>query len=135
METGLAVQIVVVAALLVVLWLLPGWPLRRRRLARLGRRLRILPPEPPVPHEPAIERIAADAARLRSAIHRPPAGVPVARMRGWLAAYDEVLVAACRALDLDQRLTSLPPGTERELERERVERALVRAGLLRGPAG
>ena len=53
-------------------------------------------------------------------------------MRGWLEAYDDVLVTACRTLELEHRLESLPPGPERDLERERVERMLVRAGLLAG---
>lgn len=56
--------------------------------------------------------------------------MPVARLRGWVEAYDEVLVAACAALELDQRLDAMRPGPVRDLERERVERMLVRAGLL-----
>lgn len=79
-----------------------------------------------------IERIAADARRIGVALRHSPPGTPVARRRGWLEAYDDVLVDACRALDLDERLSGLPQGDERELERVRVERMLVRAGLRLG---
>lgn len=132
---GLLVQIGVVVAVLAVLWVLPDWGAHRERALRLGRRLGWVAPEPPAPLGPPVERIAADAQRIRSAIRRAPAGTPVARMRGWLAAYDDVLVIGCRALGLEQRLETLPPGPERELERERVERMLVREGLLPGRSG
>ena len=50
-------------------------------------------------------------------------------MRGWLEAYDDVLVTACRTLELEQRLGVLPAGSEHDMERERVERLLERNGL------
>jgi hypothetical protein len=99
-------------------------------LARaLGRRLGLLAPPPPRPAGPPIERIAADLQRIGSSIRDVAPGTPVARRRGWLAAYDDMLVAACRALELDQTLEQRRPGVGRDLERERVERMLVRAGL------
>ena len=55
-------------------------------------------------------------------------------MRGWLEAYDDVLVTACQALGLEERLGALPEGPERGLERERVERMLMRAGVLLRPS-
>ncbi|MDO9498170.1 MAG: hypothetical protein Q7J48_20870 [Nocardioides sp.] len=97
---------------------------------RIARRLGLLASEPPAPLGPPIERIAADVRRIRSAIRQAPPGIPFARLRGWRAAYDDVLVAACRALDLETCLASSRTLLERELERERVERMLVRAGLL-----
>jgi hypothetical protein len=89
-----------------------------------------LGPLPRTPAGPPVERIAADVHRIRQAIRTAPAGTPVARRRGWLLAYDDVLVLACHALDLEQRLELLPPCPQRDLERERVERMLVREGLL-----
>ncbi len=55
--------------------------------------------------------------------------MPVAKKRGWIEAYDDVLIAACQALQLTQRLRDLPDGAQRDLERERVERMLAGAGL------
>lgn len=130
MDVGLLLQVGVVLAVLVVLWVLPDWRGYRERGLRVGRRLHLAGPEPAAPAGPPIERIAADARRIRSHIQHAPRGFPVARMRGWLEAYDDVLVDACRALDLPERLSTLPPGAERALERERIERLLVRAGLL-----
>jgi hypothetical protein len=132
MDVGLQIQIGVVSAVGVALWVLPDWSAYRERARRLGRRLGVVAPEPPAPPGPPVERIAADAHRIRASIRHAPSGTPVARMRGWLEAYDDVLVTACRTLELEQRLESLSPGPERDLERERVERMLVRAGLLAG---
>ncbi|WP_110181214.1 hypothetical protein [Nocardioides solisilvae] len=130
MDLGLLLQVAVVVGVLAALWVLPDWGRHRDRARRAARRLHVVEPEPPRPAGPPIERIAADARRIRGQIRSAPPGFPVARMRGWVAAYDEVLVAACTALQLEQRLDSLTPGPERELERERVERMLVRAGVL-----
>lgn len=97
---------------------------------QVGRWLNLVAPPAPMPAGPPIERIAADVRRIRTDIRHAPPGMPVARMRGWCAAYDDVLVTACRALDLEQSLDSRLTRVERELERERVERMLVRSGLL-----
>ncbi|UMG91918.1 hypothetical protein [Nocardioides sp. TF02-7] len=56
--------------------------------------------------------------------------MPAARRRGWQAAYDDVLVAACHALGLEEHLSTLPAGTRRDFERERLERVLEAAGFL-----
>ena len=53
----------------------------------------------------------------------------MARRTGTLAAYDDVLLEACRAVDLPDTLTGLPEGTERDAERLRLEFLLDRAGL------
>ena len=53
----------------------------------------------------------------------------MARRTGTLAAYDDVLLEACRAVDLPDTLSGLPEGTERDAERLRLEFLLDRAGL------
>lgn len=96
--------------------------------ARLGRRLGALPPAPPRPTGMPLERIARDLRRLRPlTVHQ--AGVPVARHRGVVAAYDDALTDACRALGIRTDLRELPEGLARETERLRVEVALERAGV------
>ncbi|MFA6575318.1 MAG: hypothetical protein WCS84_07835 [Nocardioides sp.] len=97
---------------------------------QVSRWLGLVAPQAPVPLGPPIERIAADLRRIRADLRQAPSGMPVARLRGWWAAYDDVLVTACRALGLEQCLESLLTPAARELERARVERTLVRAGLL-----
>ena len=128
------VKVGVVVAILAVLWVLPDWASYRARALRIGRALRVAAPEPPRPTGPPIERIAADARRIRAEIRRASPELPVAKRRGWLEAYDDVLVTACRSLDLEQRLDVLPEGTTHDLERERVERMLEATGLLRPTA-
>jgi hypothetical protein len=129
-DGDLLVKIAIVVAILGVLWVLPDWSAYRARLLRIGRGLRVVAPEEPLPSGPPIERIAADARRIRAQIRRAPSGIPNARLRGWLEAYDDVLISACRSLDLEQRLDVLPEGGVHDLERERVERMLEDAGLL-----
>ena len=100
---------------------------------RVGRLLRLIPPPPPTPVGMPLERIAADLRRLRAeATHHPP-GMPMAKYRGAVAAYDDALIDACRALGLWTELSTIPDGVERESERLRVEFELERAGInLRG---
>jgi hypothetical protein len=130
MEADLLVKIGVVVATLWLLWVWADWSRYRRRALRVLRALHLAQPAPPIPSGAPIERIAADARRIRAEIQRAPKGIPIAKLRGWYEAYDDVLVAGCRALDLEQRLTELPAGPEHDLERERVERLLERTGLL-----
>ncbi len=85
------------------------------------------PPEPPAGRP--IERIASDVRRVRHEFCRPAPGMPMARRVAISRAYDDLLVAACRALDVPDTLTGLPPGTDRDAERLRVEHELTRAGL------
>ncbi len=129
MDADLLIKVGVIVAILTVLWVLPDWDAYRARMRRLGRALHLVAPAPPRPSGPPIELLAADARRIRAQIRRAPSGIPVARMRGWLEAYDDVLVSACRTLELDQRLGVLPAGPEHDLERERVERMLEKNGL------
>jgi hypothetical protein len=119
MDADLLVKVGIVVAILAVLWVLPDWDRYRDRFRR----------DPPHPSGPPIERIAADVRRIGAQIRQAPPGIPVAKLRGWLEAYDDVLVAACEALGLEERLDVLPEGGEHDLERERIERMLARAGL------
>ncbi len=130
MDADLLLKVGVVVALLAGLWVLAGWSSYRDRFVRVGRALHVARPAPVRPFGPPIERIAADAQRIRTEIRRAPRGMPVARLRGWVEAYDDVLVTACHALDLEERLHDLPNGPLHDLERERVERMLEGAGLL-----
>lgn len=127
---GIGVELGVVAAVLAVSWLLLDWRTQQVRAARLGRWLGVVEDAPDAPSGPPLEQVAADAERIRSAIRQAPPGVPLARLRGWRQAYDDVLAVACLELGLEQDLQTRPEGVERDLERERVERMLVRAGLL-----
>lgn len=129
MDEGLLVSIGVVVAVLATLWVLADWPRYRRRFLRVGRALHLVKDQPSRPSGRPIELIAADVRRIRAEVRRAPRGTPVAKLRGWIEAYDDVLVDACHALELPQRLRDLPDGTQRDLERERVERMLARAGL------
>lgn len=96
---------------------------------RVGRFLRLVPLPPPTPLGMPLERIAADLRRLHREVRQHPPGMPMAKFRGMMAAYDDALLDACRALDLATDLSSLPEGVERESERLRVEFELERAGI------
>lgn len=124
----LIAEVGVTVAVLAALWVLSDWARYRSRALRVRRALH--PGAPPLrPAGPPIEQIAADLRRIRREIAQAPPAMPVARMRGWVRAYDDVLVAACRALGAEERIYSVPEGPQRDLERERVERLLSRAGL------
>jgi hypothetical protein len=60
-----------------------------------------------------------------------PSGTPVARRRGLLAAYDDVLREAAAALEVPERLADVPPAA-REPERMRLLAELRAAGLVTG---
>jgi hypothetical protein len=84
-------------------------------------------------HLPAIEQIAGELRRL----NRQRYGGPSLESEMWSAAvvraYDSWLWAACRRLDVEERLLHLD-GDDREIERLRVERELEAAGLVFRPA-
>lgn len=128
------VKVGVIVAILLVLWMLPDWGSYRDRALRVGQVLHMSEPPPPPPSGPPIEQIAADIRRIRNQISQAPPGMPVARKRGWLEAYDDELVAACHALGLEERIRAIPEGAEHNLERERVERMLMQAGLRLRPS-
>ena len=95
----------------------------------LGRRLGLLPSPLPPAAGPPLERLAADLRRLWPEVRSPRPGVPMARWRGIVAAYEGVLVATAKALDVPTTLTELPEGIDHEAERLRLEQALERAGI------
>lgn len=102
----------------------------RRLLVRLGRRLHVVAPEPPPPAGPPLEKLAADLRRLRPLARTPAPGVPMARQRGIVAAYEMVLLDTARALAIPTNLADLPVfALERESERLRLEHELTQAGL------
>jgi hypothetical protein len=129
-DADLLVKVAVVVGVLAVLWVLPDWPAYRARALRIGRAMHLAAPPAPVPSGPPIERIAHDARRIRTEIRQAPEGIPIAKLRGWYEAYDDVLVTACHCLGLKERLGVLPEGPEHDLERQRVERMLEETGLL-----
>jgi hypothetical protein len=96
-------------------------------LPRLLKRFRRRPKA--VPAGPPIEKLAADLRRVRRILVTYESGTPVVRRLGTLQAYDHLLVQACRAVEVKQRIDQLPPGTDLELERLRVEEELRDAGL------
>lgn len=106
-----------------------GAVLYRRDLVRWYRRLadRVSPPPETAAGRP-IERIARDVRRLHAEVLALAPGTPMARRRGLVQAYDDLLSEACRALGVPETLTDLPLQT-RDGERIRVEQALDRAGL------
>ena len=96
-----------------------------RFLARLGR----TPAPPAEATGRRIEDIACDVRRLARRYRCPQAGTRFAKLEGCRRAYDAVLVEACAALDVVTLLGVLPPGSELDAERLRVEEALAAAGM------
>lgn len=110
-----------------------GGALHSREVAagatRVGRFLHLMPPAAPTPLGPPLERIGRDLRRLEPEARRPREGTTHAKHRGVVAAYDDLLLEACRALEVPTSLGSLPDGLERETERIRVEYELEQSGL------
>jgi hypothetical protein len=110
---------------------LGGRPVREWRTVRtvarlMGRARRTRPPAPVPLHRP-IEQVGPDVRRLREAFHRR--GMRFAKYEGCRQAYDAVLAEAAEILEIDHLLRLLPPGDERDRERDRVEDLLDQAGL------
>jgi hypothetical protein len=101
----------------------PTGPLR---WARAHRRRGSSPAEPP---GRPLQEIAADARRLAPRALRPPRGTSRAKILALCYTYERVLAEACAALDIEHLLGVLPPGDERDAERDRVEALLWLAGL------
>jgi hypothetical protein len=97
--------------------------------ARWARAMRLLPTPPVAPSGMPIERIAADLRRIRRQALMPASGTPMARRRAIVAAYDDALLDACRALDVPTELDRITDALERESERLRTEAELERAGV------
>jgi hypothetical protein len=128
-------------ALTVVLCVAAALPTARRPLhTRLGetirRRWRRVRPAPPEPIGQPIENIAASLRRLQSWLdtYADPRPIPgkATKLMAAASAYDQVLIDACRALEVAQALDGTE-GLDREAERLRIQSALEDAGLvLRG---
>jgi len=101
---------------------------------RCARALGLVRKPPPAPQGMPIERIAADLRRIRPQALAPSAGMPMARRKAIVMAYDQALVDACRALDVPTDLDRVTDALERESERLRTESELERAGVALGGA-
>ena len=83
------------------------------------------------PAGPPSRRWRRTCNRMRAATLAPEPGASKVRRDATLAAYDDALAQACRALGVPDPLTDLPPGTEREAERLHIE-WLLEAGRAAG---
>jgi hypothetical protein len=111
----------------------PARPPGRRRPAAghhpVGRRVPgAQVPLPTRPRRP-IELVAADLRRLTHELSMVPGGMPMARRRGLLAAFDDVLIEAADLLQVPHQLLTAP-SANRELERMRLLAALEATGLV-----
>jgi hypothetical protein len=99
-------------------------------LVRVWRRIRPVAPEP---CGPPIEDIAASLRRLQSWLdaydHSRPIPGKATKVAAASLAYDQVLIEACRALDIPQALAATR-GMDREAERMTMQVALEDAGLV-----
>ncbi|GIM65639.1 hypothetical protein Pve01_86380 [Planomonospora venezuelensis] len=108
-----------------------GLALHQAELGRVVRGVRgRLSPPPARPSAPSIEQLAASLRRVRREVVSPVPGTPMARRRGTLAAYDDLLALAARALGVPDLLTGMRQGADRDAERLRLEHLLRGAGLV-----
>jgi hypothetical protein len=111
------------------IWLLFSGLIARTGM-RVGRLLRLVPPLPPAGSgNPPLEIVVADLRRIRRELESPPPGLPMAKRRGTLLAYDDRLIDACRALEVPNALEGLAEGLDRDAERLRAEWLLEKAGV------
>jgi hypothetical protein len=117
----------------------PRPPVRRRPAAGhhpVGRRapgtgsLPVAQPAPVAPPRRPLESVAADLRRLTHELAMVPGGMPMARRRGLLAAFDDVLIEAAELLQVPHDQLSAAPPAARELERMRLLASLEAAGLV-----
>ncbi|WP_207084038.1 hypothetical protein [Nocardioides sp. S5] len=132
----IAVLLLVAVVLRVGLAVLVGEPdgwRTHRAPARLARRLRHR--RAPVAEQPAtrrpIEEVGADLRRLNASFHRND--MRFAKYEGCRQAYDGVLAEAADMAGLAHLMEVLPPGSELDRERQRVEMLLQHHGLLPPP--
>lgn len=84
----------------------------------------------PAPTARPIGEIAADLRRLRLQLRCIPPGTSRAKRDGLVAAYDGVLVEACRALEIETSLECRREPGHRAAARALAERRLSDAGLV-----
>ena len=102
------------------------WRLATRLLARVRRPRAVV-----VPLRRPIEDVSADLRRLRASFRRD--GLRFAKYEGCRQAYDGVLAEAADMAGLAHLMEVLPPGSELDRERQRVEMLLQHHGLLPPP--
>ena len=78
-----------------------------------------------------VQQVSADLDRLRSAFNR--SDMRFAKYEGCRLAYDHVLAEAADMVDVAHLLSVLPPGTELDVERARVELLLESVGMFPRP--
>lgn len=125
---GLGETILLCVLLVIVL----GFPLFGHRLWRRAVRLvedRHDRRAPRSPGRPSTGQLVDDLRRLSRVLAELPPGAPWARVHGTQLAYDDVLVALCRALDVEHGLSTASLGLVRDMERLRVEDVLYGLGL------
>ena len=138
--TGIAVFLTVACGPALLVWLLLRVPTVVRRIAAVRRRRR---PPLPSPAGPPLERLVADLRRLDRQRRGPPPATRVRRL-ALLAAYDDVLLATCRAAGVEDpplrpyvecggAQGALDPG--RDLARLRTEADLEATGVRIDPPG
>ncbi|RYP84786.1 hypothetical protein EKO23_14835 [Nocardioides guangzhouensis] len=96
---------------------------------RAARRLHLARPEPEVLPNRPLQAIARDLRRVHRLVQAPGPGESALRRTARLAAYDDLLLQACRALDVPDLLTGVTEGTERDAERLHLQFLLAEAGL------
>ena len=99
------------------------------RVGRLTARIHLRRTPEPQPLGRPIKAIAADVRRLGQEFRYLPAGASFTRFEARRRAYDLALAEACGALDIPHLLEVLPPGSELDRERDRVELVLDCAGF------
>jgi hypothetical protein len=99
-------------------------------ISLLGKAVERVHPPPPQPVGPPIEKITADlrriSAHLDSLVAAGPVPGRILRVRSTMAAYDHVLLTACRALGVEPPVATGPMSSQ---ERLQTEAALAAAGL------
>lgn len=120
------IGLLAVVACTVMCGVVVGGALYADSLGRFVQRHRRRPPQPV---GRPLERVVADVHRIRAEVLSPAPGASKVRRDATLAAYDDVLAEACRALGVPDHLTAVPPGTEREAERLHTEWLLEQAGV------
>jgi hypothetical protein len=76
-----------------------------------------------------IEQIAADLRRLGLRYHQLDPRTSFAKAEAVRSAYDRALAECCTTLGITHLLEVLPPGPQRDAERERVEDQLAGSGV------
>lgn len=126
LETGFEALVVLIAAGAAVSLVVGNRLWRRPASAWQRWRARRAPASPP--HRPI--EILAGRLRVLGRLHRaPPPGTRFVKREAIRQAYDALLAEACDELDIPQLLGVIPPGSELDRERARVEWAVECAGL------